>query len=538
MANLNLTSSPTPNTDGVALSASHNPIQFRFQTDAIGSPNYAYAWVYVQGPTILVGTTFEFNGTTYTASDNPAFGEFKTTTASTRLEVAQSMMLMLRNDPNNYEYEFQVSDVGAFTPMLYLQAKKAGSLYNMSIVVSAGLSIFGIFVGSDQFRGQSLQDYKVWATLIHNPAYRFAQFIGTPPSWSPGNQILADYDLAWSDDNTSVIDIAGVANTLVDYERPNIAIGIHRQESAISAFFLEYGEKYIPSGQENEQVNLISRSDVVYVLNSALPTLNQNDLSQYYQRQPAQKLLTTQPTTSTVRTQGKSLLSFIWYHPTLSYAWIGVYVQAVFYDGSTAIVGTFSKTQVQSGYHTVRVDPESWAMTSFENSQGKLVQSYQVYLVESLNPAFGGAYKFSELRTYIVDRVCLSGSLVEFVWLEPIGGWASYSFYGELVGDVDRSPSLYDQGRKNDFDIHDQMLSVSQVEFGYVSSVTTAEMDFPTFSWLRDSLLKSPVVYIVSGSSLIPIVIVGHEAKSGTNDFTFSLGVTFNLSAPSNTMRT
>jgi len=72
MADLNLIETPLFNGNGLSLSASRNPMQFKFTTGTVGTSNYAYAYVYVQGPTVLVGAQIVFNGRIYTASNDPA----------------------------------------------------------------------------------------------------------------------------------------------------------------------------------------------------------------------------------------------------------------------------------------------------------------------------------------------------------------------------------------------------------------------------------------------------------------------------------
>lgn len=538
MADLNLTGTPYFNSDGLSVSASHNPITFTFETNQIGSANYAYLWLYVQGPTISAGASLTFNGRTYTASDDPEFGEFLTTAANTRLEVAQSLMLTLRDDPNNYQYEFQVISTGFMSPSVFAMAKKTGAAYNVTASVSVGsnLTIFQVFNGTDQYRGQALESYKIWANLITNDGFLFASYLNSVPSFSPGNKVLAMYDLKWASDNKHYIDVSGVCNSQVNYEAPNTAIGIYRQQSPLKAFFVEYGESYIPTGNENEIRKISGRTSMFYVLNSALPTLTSNDLRGYYQRGPLQKFLTEQPISRQIRVTDTSWLSFLFYSPNAVSRWIGIQIYAFYYDGTSANVGIFSKTQMSNGYHTARIDPASWGMTSHENSTGKLVEHYEVYLVESLNAAFTSTTKFTEARTFTIDRLCPSDGLIQFAWLETIGGWTGYSFFGESTTDVNRDASVFQRGRKNVYAITDQMETVKAIDFEYQSVANSGAIDLTTFRWLRESLLKSAAVYLVSGSQLFPIIILSHQAKSSTNDFVFGMSITYKLSAPVTTI--
>jgi len=537
MADLNLIETPLFNGNGLSLSASRNPMQFKFTTGTVGTSNYAYAYVYVQGPTVLVGAQIVFNGRIYTASNDPAYGEFLTTTAHTRLQVAQSIQLMLMDDPNNYEYEFQVINTGAPTPMVFITAKQPGSAYDISLTLGAGMFLWGNLPGTNQYRGQALTDYKVWAELYTNDAFSFAQFLNSVPAWSPGNRSLAYYDLIFDASNEMTFDVFGVCDTQVGYQSPNMSAGIFRQTVATKAFFIEYGESYVPAGMTNEQRNIVGRSNVFYAVNGALPTLAANDLLNYTKRQPLQAFLTNQPALRSVRTTDYTWLSFIWYSPTNVQRWVGLYIQAVFYDDTSAVVGTFHKTQMSAGYHTMRVDPASWGMETYEGTVGKLVKRYDVYLVESLNALFTGAYKFSELRQFEVDRLCPSDGMIQFGWLETIGGWAGFTFFGELLTDVNREVSVFDRGRAVDYSTTDQMTTVQQVSFDYVNTAFSGTIDETTFNWLRDSLLKSAAVYIVAGGAMIPVVIVAHSAKSSTDEFTFALSVSFRLSAPVNVIR-
>lgn len=535
MADLNLVSTPPFNVNGLSLSASRNPIQFRFETDTIGSANYAYCWIWVQGPSIAATTPLTFNGKTYTASNDPAFGQYLTTTAHTTLEVCQSIVLMLADDPDNYEYEFSVITSGFFaTPTVFATAKQPGSAYDITLAVGTGLTILGNFSGTDQYRGQSLDNYKVWAELYTNDAFGFAQYLNTVPAFSPGNRLLAYYPLVFNQTNQMTFDVFGTVDTQVGYQSPDTAVGIHLQTAPTKAFFIQYGESFTPAGMENELRNIKGKSNVFYAVNSALATLAPNVMARYIARQPIQAFLTDQPLTRSVRTTDTTWLSFIHYSPNGSQRWIGAFIQAVFYDETSATVGTRFITQMSNGYHTMRIDPLSWNMAGYESTSGKLVKRYDVYLMESLNAGFTGAYKFSELRSFVIDRLCQSTGMIQFAWLETIGGWAGFSFFGEILTDIERAARVYDRGRAVDYSPSDQMMSVQEVDYSFVNSAFSGTVDQVTYQWLRDSILKSVAVYIIASGVLIPIVITGHSAKSSTEDFTYSLGLTFTLSAPVN----
>lgn len=538
MADLNLTDTPPFNVNGLSLSASRNPISFTFETDTIGTSNFAYAWVHLSGPAVAPDIEFEFNGRIYTAKDDPAYGEFLTTTSHSLLQVCQSLVLTLRDDPNNYQYEFEVSTGGAFTPMLFVRARQNGSAYDIALTLGAGFTLIANISGSDQYRGQLLEDYKIWVDLNHNPAFAFAQYLGTVPTTVSGNQILATYDLKFDPGNSHVFDVHGVVDTQVDYEYPDMTVGIHRQLSPIKAFFIEYGESYIPVGMENPVKNIIGRSNVFYAVNSALATLAENDLQDYTKRSPLQKFLTEQPVSRSIRTTDISWLSFIWYSPSVGQRWCALHVIATFYDGTSTVVGNVQTTQMLPGYNTIRVDPESWGMASFEITQGQLVRGYDIYLIEATNAGLTGNSKFSELRHFELDRLCEGNSPIQFAWLETIGGWSGFSFFGESITEIDRSYGTFDRGRKRaGFTTQDQMVTVLEVDYSHSTTCHSGTVDVETFRWLRDSLLKSIAVFVVSGSQMFPVVITGHQAKSGTNDLTFSLAITFRLSAPQNTLR-
>lgn len=537
MANLNIVETPVTNGNGLSLSASNNPIQFTFSTDIIGSQNYAYCYIWVQGPSIAAGTMLVINGRTYTASDDPAYGEFLTTTASTRLQVAQSIAIMFRDDPNNYAYDCQVYNQGAIVPMVFIAAKQPGSAYDISLAVGAGFNIFGNIVGSDKYRGESLENYKVWAELNTNPNIDFAQFLNSVPTFSPGNELIGKYDVQWPQSNSMTIDLSGVVNTQVTHTRPNIATGIYRQTEAIKAFFIEYGESFIPAGEVNVRRNIVGRSNVFYAVNSALPTLAANDLTNYTKRQPLQEFLTDQPDGRLIRVTDTNWLSFIWYTTGNAQHWIGAYIQATFYDNTTAIVGTFFNQLMSPGYQTMRIDPNAWGMPSYEVTQGKLVKAYSVYLVESLSASFVGAYKFSKIHNFTIDRLPQSEGMISFGWIETIGGWAGFTFFGELQTDVTRDAFTYERSREADYGVQDVINGISHVDYSFVNTASSGTVDLITFNWLRDSLLKSVQVYIITNGVMIPIVIVAHEAKSSSNDFTYFMVVSFTLSAPVNSLR-
>lgn len=536
MANLNVTGTPIFNVSGLSISASRNPIQFTFETDAIGSASYAYVFVNAIGP-VTAGTEFVFNGRTYTASDDPAFGEYLTTTANTIAEVAESLILALRDDPENYQYEFETG-LSGLIQVIFARARKDGSAYDISLTLGSGFVLGGNIGGSDQYRGQLLQDYRVWMELNYNPDFEFAEYLNSIPVNVSGNQILAHYHLSFDPSNEHVFDVSGTVDSLVDYEYPSLATGIHMQPSPIKAFFVEYGEQYVPAGFANARRNIVGRSNVFYAVNAALGTLAANDLRDYVKRAPLQKFLTTQPTSRSIRTTDISWLSFIWYSPTVGQRWCALHVIATFYDDTSSVVGNVQATQMVAGYNTIRIDPDAWGMPAFESTSGKLVKGYDVYLVEANNALLTGNSKFSELRHFDIDRLCQGSGMVQFAWLETIGGWTSFSFFGEQVVDLDRAYTTFDRGRKRSgFTEADQMVTVLDVNAKFTTTANSGELDEITFRWLRESMLKSILVFVVAGGALFPVVITAHDAKSGTDDLTFALAITYELSAPANGLR-
>lgn len=538
MADLNLTQSPPETTNGLAVSATRNPIVYLFESNSIGSPVNAYGLLNVTG-TVTEGDTITLNGRTYTAKDDPAIGgsEFISSVSSTALQVAQSIKAMLEADASLYAYHFEVQ--GAIFPIIYILAKQPGTQFNVTLSVSsAGLGVLGTTLGQNQYRGQLLEGYKTWAKLYTNPAWSFAQYLNAQPPFSTTNQLRGYFDVPYTVGNRMPIDLAVLLDGATLHNPPLLSTGIQNQVAPTVAYFLEYGEEYIPSGSGNPIQRTIGRTDVAYAFNSALSTLAANDLRDYLGRQPLQKFLTSEPTSRSIRTDDRTYLAWLWHEPTNAVRWMALRVIATFYDGTSATAGDYHSQQVSSGYNVLRVDPESWNMTGFESTQGKLVERYQVYLVEATNPALTGAYKFSELREFVIDRQCPGNGPMRFVWLDPIGGWCGFTFYGELITEAQRTIARYSRSRRSSgYALTDTMDAVSEVKETLVNTSSTGDVDAVTFRWLRDSLLRSTMVYVVGGSSLFPVLIEGHDGKSGTNDLTFSLSVTWRLSAPMNAMR-
>lgn len=537
MADLNITSQPPATTAGLAVSATRNPIVFVLESNPIGSPVNAYGLLQVTG-TVSAGDTIVLNGSTYTASDDPQENgaEFISGAASTFLQVAQSIKAVLEGDPSLYAYHFEVQ--GVIFPTIYILATNPGTQYNVTLSTTGGaITVLGTSPGQDQYRGQSLESYKAWAKLYTNSAWGFAQYLNAQPPFSTTNKLRGFFDMAYLQ-NSMPVDVSLLLDGATSHTPPSLSAGFQSMQSPTVAYFIEYGEEFIPSGSTNPIQRVVGRSKVGYGLNSAIGTLDQNDMRQYVSRQPLQKFLTSEPLSRYIRGNDRSWLSFLWHEPTNAVRWIAVRVIATFYDGTSSTVGDFHSMQAAPGYNAIRIDPESWNMAGYETTNGKLVERYQVYLVESANPTMTASYKLTELREFVIDRQCPGDGAIRFVWLDPIGGWCGFTLYGELVTEARRTVSTFRRSRRiAGWAATDVMDAVSEISETIANTSSSGDVDAITFRWLRESMLRSTMVYVVGGSSLFPVVIESHEAKSGTNDLTYSLSVTWRLSAPMNSMR-
>jgi len=531
MANVNIEQQP-PILGGVGIHAGHSPVVLEFSTELTGSANQnAFLSFRVTSP-VIVGDTFVFHGTTYTASNDPGAGEFLTTTASTTGQVIESIARMLQDDPDvNYAYLFEPNTA---TSTIAITAILPGTQWNIPYTLPSPFVFLFLLSGQDSTRGMQFPDYMVWVEVFVNPFVSFAN----PSLGTTGNTLEGLLMKPYLASNRMTFDLSAYVQSMLEVSKPDLALGLFLTVGNWVQYSWRYGEQYTRPGFTNPLRTQIGQSGSRYALKSALPNNDTTNLLPYYQT--SRNWLTNQRTNRLIQPMGDyDWLYFIWYDvlPATGAKFLALSLRITWIDGTQFDAGRFFSAQGVDGVYGVRVDPDAFGMPAIELLQNKVVASYQINLVQSSSPAFTSFSIISEAFTFVIDRKCNEYAEYPFVWLEPIGSFAGYTFRGitkttpERAAQVMlRSVDLANPKSSN------QVRATRQVDFSVSYQTFSGLVDKATFDWLRDSLFSSPCVFVIIDDELHAVIVTGTNAEDQSDQDTAGVSITWQFTQPNNTI--
>ena len=262
------------------------------------------------------------------------------------------------------------------------------------------------------------------------------------------------------------------------------------------------------------------------------------------------KFLTAQPACRIVQIPEISWLYFLWHdtNPTvIGPKYVGVRVILTFINGDRVVLPLKYVAQMIPGMQGFRIDPDSINFNSEEFAQGELISFYEVWVVESTDPAMKGATRITEVKKYILDRKCPTGEVYNFAWKEAAGGYVGFSFIGDTEASPVRKATLLTR-TVSPFNYSPSRFTkaIQGLEYEILRKSTSGFIDKVTFEWLRDGLLASPVVFVYMEPNescpdlepdLYSIIIESFEAKNNEKEGIHSIDISWRFSINKNTIR-
>lgn len=259
-------------------------------------------------------------------------------------------------------------------------------------------------------------------------------------------------------------------------------------------------------------------SNVLYIFNGYDYTLNPNDISDYVydgtKGFDTVKPLTNQPIKKYVDGQNE-YFSFIFsdaqhalnlsneYNLGLTYKY---YTQSGEYISSQTKHNKNRK--IFKVVNTVKLNPN---ISGVESSSNKVVGYFTVGLSRN------GSVVSNELR-YDVIPSCYN-KILEFAFLNRLGGWDTFNFNGEWSNDfkLDESTNIFKTLLPN-YSISDEIESVYSKTMNEVFSVQSSSIGYNTVEWLKE-LAASKAVYELSTKRYVIIQDLNLKYNSKDNQY-------------------
>lgn len=509
MANVDLIFQPfklpaaqIPNaTSLISVSPSDNPIAWIFRTAVIAANGgKAKTTILVTGAGTVAGDTITLNGIEFEATNDPSLGEWLPGSA---LNSAEAIKQMIEDDPNfNWAYKIEQNSTAVF-----LTAKKEGSRYDLTASTSSGgIFIFAPIAGIDRFRAQTLDDYsvylEVWADL-DGPAFGVQS--------TADAQLIRRLDQPANEENRFVFDVAPVVANLVEGAPPAIPVATFSiQASAVASYFIKYGEQYKTPGGTGLIRRQIGQTEPAFVVNCALPLLDQPKLNQYADGSSTISFLTQKPARKLSRKDSFEWLYAIYIPQTTATRYLSVAFNVTFVDGTNS-GWKFTKTAIaKPGVLYWRVDYASLGLGTIVASAGKEALRWTVKVLEHTNavpvdaaPGSKASRNVTEETSFVLSENCEPEPLV-LVWLNSLGGWDSFSFDGLQDREAEIKKANFERSAPIDFSSgnrrDEKVRAVTTSESFIVRTFRSELIDAEHHEFLR-GLFESPSVYLVENYS-------------------------------------
>ncbi|NDV83958.1 hypothetical protein [Bacteroides sp. 51] len=259
-------------------------------------------------------------------------------------------------------------------------------------------------------------------------------------------------------------------------------------------------------------------SNVLYIFNGYDYTLNPNDISDYVydgtKGFDLVKPLTNQPVKKYINGQTE-YFNFIFsdaqHSINLSKEYNLGLTYRYFTQSGTYIITSIKHNQNRKLFdvvNTVRLQPD---IESIELSSGKVVGYFTVGLSRN------GSVVSDELR-YDVIPVCYN-KIVEFAFLNRLGGWETFNFNGEWSNEfkLDESTNIFKTLLPN-YNVSDEIESVYSKTMEEIFTVQSSSISYETVEWLKE-LATSKAIYELSSKRYVIIQDINLKYNSNDNQY-------------------
>lgn len=486
----------TTGTTSPQLLACFNPALYYVETAQIstGSSTSYRADLVLTASTVSTASTLVIDGQTFVFTSTPTFGELPISGSNLTTAIKKAI------DSNpflNYKIDTVLINSG-----LTITSKATGSLNDISISAPSSFTL-SFTGGTNQYQGQSYNNYKnyleVWVSPFDTyPTQSFDNYT---------NKLIYYQD--YNDTNEIYFDIENVLQAQHTVELPIFGTTIaDRVSGHLVPFKLYWGEEYPDSNGFLIQ-NQLGEFKNQYSLFAALPLNSNYNLTSYTQSSNSQ-FLTNSPSNKEVLKNQHEYLYFMYSAGTGSITLTvneGLNIQNL----SRAIKG--------DGLFYVDVSPQTLNIPTSAST-------YSVRL-------YSGATPLTVSKSYKYVNDCNS-NYVNLIWLNPLGGFDSYTFRGVLSTRLTRDFESYTQPLGYNPIPSDR---VETVQFATSDVETTVSARVPnsgTYNWLLELTRSSYVYEVQSDNSFKYVVITSAESEYNSKDNQYTLKITYRNTVDSN----
>lgn len=454
--------------------------------------------------------TYEFE-----SADQPIINQFYSNTTSpskNTTDVADSIAFAM-NQNQSFRSKFYAA---SSSNQVLVQALEYGARYNMWFTNVIGSSI-GMPTNNnsyDNYRSQGLKDYAIWADTYIASVGDFGTTLNRTNSYRVGQS-----EVNFTADNLYWFDVAGIMKSYVSTPAPVVGTTtIQRFTQPLQNVYIVYGERYDEYKNNYRRAFLGGQTNVSWVLNSALGSLDINTLTAYtcdnsgFQQI---KYLTASPSPKQTYLDSNEWLCFLYSNSNgsqLSSQHFSFQLDINYVDGTQdAAWAEISQTAVSiGGYYCANVSASQLFTGMTYN--GKLIKSYTVRLVRQQN--LGAPIQvMGEDKEYIVLNECHTEGAREFQWTTNLGGMDSFWFNGEMETTPSRRITTFTQPVSYTPSRTDKQTIIKSIDYSKSYKSYSGYINEAHVEWLMNELSKSTDCKIRVGTDLIPIIILNVEPK-------------------------
>ena len=352
--------------------------------------------------------------------------------------------------------------------------------------------------------------------------------------------------------NYQAIDVGGIIKNYVT--RDPYVIGdtkFKKNSNSVCSFTIQFGEEYGPSSGVTTYANLTQTSGSCYVPNIALSYPDfVTGLSSYKYGSTSKKWLTNAPrisnvlTINNIKTTESYWLYFFNPFQSATLRHDNIFVEACDDNGATLNITAFANpysapTVLEETHLRVGVGCYDLGLLTTPDlliGTAPVLPANTTYYNLYLYANSGSGITTEVVRFYVTNKCSKATTTYRLVWLDTLGGYDSFTFYGQSqrTSSVDRKTYKKYAGYFNSSNVFtfDNQNSRQNAQYNTVVKdsfkvnsdwITEAES-----TWLEE-LITSPDVYYVSGTQLMPIQITdsSYTFKTLSRDNIFNLEVTF-----------
>lgn len=454
---------------------------------------------------------------------------------NTTTEIADSLAQVLQNDIIISSAYY----VNVNANVITLKAKTASSRFDLSynnittyspssVVVVTGATVAVVQEGTDRYEASIIDNYYFYAELYGNRNESIEY--GTDLSGASFDRIT-ELQLPFLRGNQQKFDFSEICKSFVSTPKPDYNIsGFTTVTTYMQPFFIKYGELYplIPNTPTSKKKQKGSTGHF-WVCNAALEFEKANNMNEYlgniisgYTRYVP--FLTNSPTVKRASRRQGELLYFI-VPKDLNQGTLAVKGDILFWDGNTLPTQTFititSSAVNFGGALQINVSFDVLGLDEIEATENRLIKQLNIGVYSGT----GTTRNVTEIKSYFYDLEEHSNR-VGISWINKLGTFDSFDFYGQAEETFERSAKTYTVPREPNAD--GSLNAGFKYNAAYDVAVTkkltvnSGFIDSETMDWLSE-VINSNEIYIYSNQYDNYVTVAGFKHSKSTNETLFNL---------------